>query len=717
MQNLTVVRFRSRPSSSRPLAAANHTRASFGQTIRIALLGLLLLISFPFTSALAADVTLAWNPNSESDLAGYRIYYGTTSGSYTNSRDVGNATTCTISNLLAGQTYYFVATAYDLSGNESGYSNQASHTIPAANRAPGTPSAPSGASSAMIYTAVTFSTSATDPDGDSLQFRFDWGDGAMSSWASASRSHSWGSTGSFCVKAQARDGSGSLSAWSNCKTVAITQNQPPAADAGADQSVSAGVSVTLDGSASSDPDSAISSYQWRQTAGPSVTLSNASGQQAVFSAPNITSASVGLAFELKVTDATGLYATDTCRVTVLAPGGDTDGDGLPDTLDPDDDNDGMPDAWELQHGLDPLVNDAGGDADGDGITNLEEYLAGTNPTDIPANRPPETPALLSPIAGETTRLEAVLQTDPFRDPDGGDIHSETRWQVNRVSDGICVLEILSDDALTTLIVPAGVLDPAAGYCARAQHLDSHGAPSAWSAEACFTTEIDTADLDSNGIPDDQEAPRELDIDGNGVADWQQANLKCVATAGGGAFMGVSIDGAAAGQAVLSLAATNVESNGGLPASLRSAFEFPHGLIQFKLQLSAPGQEVGVTVHLSAPAPEGSRWYKYDSVRSVWEDFSAFAEFSPDRRRIKLALADGGPGDVDGTVNGIFVDPSGLAVPTASSTPASSGGSSSGGGCFIDAASSKRASGLWLVLVAAGLAAAMRRPWASTRIFD
>ena len=59
---------------------------------------------------------------------------------------------------------------------------------------------------------------------------------------------------------------------------------------------------------------------------------------------------------------------------------DTDTDGAGNACDPDDDGDGMPDEFELLYSLNPLLNDAAADADGDSVSNLAEFLAGTNPT-------------------------------------------------------------------------------------------------------------------------------------------------------------------------------------------------------------------------------------------------------------------------------------------------------------------------------------------------
>jgi len=75
---------------------------------------------------------LTWSPSTNSNVAGYNIYYGVASQSYTTTINVGNVTNATISGLIPGVTYYFSATTYDSLGEQSGFSNETSYTVPAA---------------------------------------------------------------------------------------------------------------------------------------------------------------------------------------------------------------------------------------------------------------------------------------------------------------------------------------------------------------------------------------------------------------------------------------------------------------------------------------------------------------------------------------------------------------------------------------------------------
>ncbi len=88
------------------------------------------------SSSFAGDVTLSWTPpaiNEDgtyiTDLAGYKVYYGTTSGNYSGTIDVGNMISYHLNDLGDRLTYYFAVTAYDTSGNESQYSNEVSRFI------------------------------------------------------------------------------------------------------------------------------------------------------------------------------------------------------------------------------------------------------------------------------------------------------------------------------------------------------------------------------------------------------------------------------------------------------------------------------------------------------------------------------------------------------------------------------------------------------------
>lgn len=99
------------------------------------------LVLTPITEA--GEVILAWDSpaiNTDgsplTDLGGYRVHYGTSSGVYDYTQDVGNVVTWKVTNLTAARIFYFAVTAYDISGNESMFSNEVTkiiHALPAGN--------------------------------------------------------------------------------------------------------------------------------------------------------------------------------------------------------------------------------------------------------------------------------------------------------------------------------------------------------------------------------------------------------------------------------------------------------------------------------------------------------------------------------------------------------------------------------------------------------
>lgn len=87
-------------------------------------------------------------------------------------------------------------------------------------------------------------------------------------------------------------------------SVTLTANGAPTAEAGANQDVSGGATVTLDGTNSSDPEGDTLSYSWTQVSGPAVTLSDPDIAQPTFVAPAATGADQLLEFQLEVRDRT-----------------------------------------------------------------------------------------------------------------------------------------------------------------------------------------------------------------------------------------------------------------------------------------------------------------------------------------------------------------------------------------------------------------------------
>ena len=106
----------------------NLSSSNLSRFIFICLTALLIIpLSFPKIIH-AAQVTLEWDAVIHPLLEGYVVYYGTYSGDYDVSLDVGNYTSCTISDLDENEIYYFAVTAYSTEGEESDYSNEVSNS-------------------------------------------------------------------------------------------------------------------------------------------------------------------------------------------------------------------------------------------------------------------------------------------------------------------------------------------------------------------------------------------------------------------------------------------------------------------------------------------------------------------------------------------------------------------------------------------------------------
>ena len=136
-------------------------------------------------------------------------------------------------------TYVVEAQARDSIGAMSNWSIGLTVVVSTSgNTPPNTPTTPSGPITRNVGQSGSYSTSAIDPDGDQVQYRFDFDANGvhaystytalMPSGQTASMSYTWNSSGTYVIKAQARDSVGQTSNWSSGLTVTVSSvNQPP----------------------------------------------------------------------------------------------------------------------------------------------------------------------------------------------------------------------------------------------------------------------------------------------------------------------------------------------------------------------------------------------------------------------------------------------------------------------------------------------------------
>ncbi|RKY96940.1 MAG: hypothetical protein DRQ06_00130 [Candidatus Hydrothermota bacterium] len=172
------------------------------------------------------------------DTTQYKVFFGTSPspplvdiiGPYT-PENHGPFTWSPPQDLEYGKKYYWKIVAVDSFGVEKSSEEWCFTT--ASNKAPNTPSKPTGPSSGKLNTDYTFTSSTTDPEGDDIYYLFDWDDGSDSGWLGTytsgeecSATHRWQQTNTYEIRVKSKDVNGRESDWSPVLSVSISNNPP-----------------------------------------------------------------------------------------------------------------------------------------------------------------------------------------------------------------------------------------------------------------------------------------------------------------------------------------------------------------------------------------------------------------------------------------------------------------------------------------------------------
>ncbi len=192
-----------------------------GHRLVVTALAALVLLSSSLPARASSSVTLGWDPGPNFAPTGYRLYYGTTSGSYNQMVDVGNVNSTTISNLGAGTTYYFAVTEYNASGTESPASAEVSFVAP---RAGPTVSLASPGGTINGPANVTLTASASETGGSISKVDFYAGSTLLGEAFTSPYTIVWNNAppGTYSLTATAYDGNG-MSASSSAVSLTIVR--------------------------------------------------------------------------------------------------------------------------------------------------------------------------------------------------------------------------------------------------------------------------------------------------------------------------------------------------------------------------------------------------------------------------------------------------------------------------------------------------------------
>jgi hypothetical protein len=302
--------------------------------------------------------------------------------------------------------------------------------------------------------------------------------------------------------------------------------------------------------------------------------------------------------------------------------------------------------------------------------------------DVPTlNLPPNTPSIASPENGQyEVETPLDITSEPFLDPND-DAHSKSQWQISEQSDfSTLVVDVASNNYLTTLPVPHMVLKPDQKYYVRVRFYDAYLEVSAWSNPVEFTTSSFYDDLNSNGIPDISEVNDSVDFNLDGIPDNDQPEIiKCVQSVDGSTYIGVEI----ISESISAIEALEMIDPETIPDTVSKPEDLIFGLISYRLRVKQPGDKASLKIYFSGGIFESDAFFKYDTING-WQNYSDHTTFNDDGQSVTLELEDGDYGDSDGIANGVIVDPLGIVTEGTTFSGNITGNSESGGagGCFI-----------------------------------
>ncbi|MEZ4524475.1 MAG: choice-of-anchor U domain-containing protein [Desulfobacterales bacterium] len=454
-------------------------------------------------------------------------------------------------------------------------------------------------------------------------------------------------------------------------------NQLPVANAGANQNVKKGDTVTLSGAASYDPDGTVAAWQWKELSNGAVILTTPDSVSTTFTAPSGGSTGKTLTFELTVTDNAGQQAKDTVTVSVAA------------------DNGNLPVAnaganQNVKKGDTVTLNGSGSyDPDGSIVTwQWKELSTAAVALSTPANVSTTFTAPSGGTAGKTLTFELTVTDNAGQQAkDTVTVYVGADSVIPGPGQGEESVPVTEGGTITLKGSEAGDFPSDASY--------------SWVQLSGPAVELSNANIADPSFV--------TPAVGAGGADLA---FQLTVTSGGSQVYrgtvtvkvldnGIVITGAPEGVLTFKPVTTvqmgiSIGNSGKLirldavdPASITDSRNRPesmiYGLIHMEIRTAKAGDTVPVTLYLNNAVSDGYKWYKY-SENNGWSDFSANTVISADRKQITLTLTDGGAGDSDGLVNGIITDPSGLGKPS-SGTSQSSSGAGDDGGCFVRSACS------------------------------